>query len=327
MKRIALVRLTALGDIINTAIVLQLIKKYYPDAQIEWICEEAFAPILYDHPDLYAVHSVAIKRIKKEKNLSLLNETIHKLRSLEKYDLIIDMQGLLKSAITARFIGKNIHGYDRTSAREGVASLFYRTHSSIPYDENIIRRNCRLVAEALNIKFTDQNILDKKPLFSIGKRPNFLAINKPNIALVIGASWPSKIYPKEQYAVLCKMIDANFFVVWGSDTERKEADWIVAQSKNVSTAPKLSLSELTTFIGHMDLTIGSDTGPTHLAWALNRPSITLFGPTTPRMIYETAINIPVESNSIVDIHRIDKNDFSIQKISPATIADVAKGLL
>ncbi len=327
MKRIALVRLTALGDIINSVIVLQLIKKHYPDVQIEWICEEAFAPILFNHPGLHAVHTVAIKRIKKEKNFSLLKETIQKLRDLGTYDLIIDMQGLLKSAITARFIGKNIHGYDRASAREGIAALLYQTHSHIPYNENIIRRNCRLVAEALNFTVTDQDIRDKKPVFAIGQRPVFLSPDKPNIALVIGASWPSKIYPKEHYAALCKKLDAHFIILWGNETERKDASWIAAHAENAYLAPKLSLSELTAFIAHTDLTIGSDTGPTHLAWALNRPSITLFGPTTPRMIFETAINLAIESDSTVDINHIDKNDFSIRNIDLTKIAATAKELL
>jgi len=327
MKRIAIVRLSALGDIINSTIVLQLIKKHYPNVQIEWVCEEAFAPILLNHPDLHAVHTIALKRIKKEKNFTLLKATIHKLRSLGTYDLIIDMQGLLKSAVTARFIGRNIHGYDKESAREGIAALFYGSHSHISYNENIIRRNCRLVSEALNFPFNEQDIRDKKPAFAIGQRPGFLAENKPNIALVIGASWPSKIYPKAHYVSLCNMLSANIIVVWGSEAERIEADWIAEHADNASVAPKLSLSELTSFIAHTDLTIGSDTGPTHLAWALNRPSITLFGPTTPRMIYETPINLPIESDSVVDIDHIDKNDFSIQTIDPAIIAASAKELL
>jgi len=326
-QRIAIVRLSALGDIINSTVVLQFIKKHCHEAQIEWICEEAFAPLIQDHPDLHAVHTLSLKRLKKERSFSLLKRMITALRALGPYDSIIDMQGLLKSALTARLIGKNIHGYDRDSAREGIAAMFYQTHSHIGYSENIIRRNCMLVGQALDFTVSDQEILTKKATFPLGKRPHFLTKNMPNIALVIGASWPSKIYPKEQYAALCQMVNAHFLVLWGSEKEYEDAVWIAKHAANASVTPQLNLSELTSFIAHVDLSVGSDTGPTHLAWALNRPSITLFGPTSPRMIFETPINLAIESDSLVDITHIDKNDFSIRDIVPERIAKSMKGLL
>ena len=324
--RIALVRLSALGDIVNTTVVLQFIKKHYPDARIEWITEEVFASLLEDHPSLHAVHTVNIKRIKKEKSLPLLRETVKKLRSLGPYDLIIDMQGLLKSAITARLLGKNVHGYDWSSARESMASLFYRTGSHIPYAENIIRRNCTLVAEALNFAISDDEILNKRPALPRGVRPGFLP-QGTNVACVIGASWPSKQYPREQFARVCDLLGVNCILIWGSEQEHADALWIAEHSEYARVAPKLTLAKLRDLIAHVDLTIGNDTGPTHMAWALNRPSITLFGPTTPRMIFETPENIAIESGSRVDINRIDKNDFSIREIDPSIIADRAKELL
>ena len=77
----------------------------------------------------------------------------------------------------------------------------------------------------------------------------------------------------------------------------------------------------------MDLLIGNDTGPTHIAWAQNIASITLFGPTTKRMIYETAKNIAIKSDSNVNILKINKNDFSIQDIPYDLITKKAKELL
>jgi len=92
-------------------------------------------------------------------------------------------------------------------------------------------------------------------------------------------------------------------------------------------APKLSLQELIGAVEHCDLLSGNDTGPTHLAWAMNRPSIALFGPTNTRMIYATSINLACESASNVDIKKINKNDFSIQEIEVEEIATKAKLLL
>ncbi|WP_345974985.1 lipopolysaccharide heptosyltransferase I [Sulfurimonas sp. HSL3-7] len=326
--RIALVRLTALGDIINGTIVLQLIKKHYPNAQIEWFCEAAFAPVLEGHPDLLKVHAVPIKRIKKEKSLALLKATVSALKASGPFDKIIDMQGLIKSAVVARLIGKNIHGFDKASARESLASRFYATHSHIPYEENVIRRNIDVVAQALGFKVSDGEILAKQPCFASREKPAFLASGTKNIAFVIGASWPSKEYPKERFSELAlDLKEARCILIWGSEREREYANFIAKNAPNAVVAPKLSLAELRAVIEHCDLTIGNDTGPTHLAWAMNRPSITLFGPTNTRMIYETPINLACESDSKVDINKIDKNDFSIRTIPVEVIADKAKGLL
>jgi heptosyltransferase-1 len=89
----------------------------------------------------------------------------------------------------------------------------------------------------------------------------------------------------------------------------------------------MSLKELVDFIANCSLTIGNDTGPTHVAWAMNVPSITLFGPTNERMIYPTPINTFIKSPSTVDIFHINKNDFSIGEISPNTILQKAQELL
>jgi len=127
-KRIAIVRLSALGDIVNTAVVLQFIHKKFPHAKIEWITEEVFAPLLTNHPLISAVHTLNLKKLKREKSFSLLKKSFSALRSLGTFNLIIDIQGLLKSALVARLIGENVHGYDKDSAREGLASFFLQNH-------------------------------------------------------------------------------------------------------------------------------------------------------------------------------------------------------
>ncbi|MEN8147261.1 MAG: lipopolysaccharide heptosyltransferase I [Campylobacterota bacterium] len=326
--RIALVRLTALGDIINGTIVLQLIKKHYPNARIVWFCEEAFAPILQAHPDLENVYAVPIKRIKKEKDLTLLKETIRELKASGPFDKIIDMQGLIKSAVVARFIGKEVHGFDSASARESVASWLYKTSSNIPYEENVIRRNINVVADALEFNVSNDEILAKKPCFASQDKPAFLSSSTKNVAFIIGASWPSKEYPQDKFVELCFALESyNCLLIWGGEQEKEYADFIAERASNATIAPKLSLAELRAVVEHCDLTIGNDTGPTHLAWALNRPSITLFGPTNTRMIYETPINLACESDSSVDINKIDKQDFSIQTIPVDEIISKAKKLL
>lgn len=323
--KIAIVRLSALGDIVNTAVALQIIHSAYPNAQIDWIVEEAFAPVLDNHPQLHSVISIPIKKIKKEKNFSLLYTTIQKLRSLNQYDYIIDTQGLLKSGLVTYFLKGHKHGFDTASIRERAASWFYDTTSSIPYEQNVITRNVQVITEALNIPFDIQQIVHKEVIFPLQSRPDFLGTYA--IACVIGASWPSKCYPKEHFAAVCSALPYPSLLIWGSDAERQDAEWIAQHTPNAYVAPKMTLSELLNCIGHCVLTIGNDTGPTHMAWAMNRPSITLFGPTNERMIFPTPINIGIKSPSEVNILKINRHDFSIQNISPSLVIQKAKELL
>ena len=326
IKKIAIVRLSALGDIINSAVVLQFINKAYPDATIDWITEEVFAPLLQNHPLVQNVHTVNLKRLKKKGSFKLLKETIRQLRLLHGYDIVIDMQGLIKSAMVARLVGKSTHGFDKDSSRESLASFFYKTTSHISYQTNVVKRNCFIVGDASDFEINDAMILNKEAIFPT-KQHFGLRSDVKNIALVIGASWKSKIYPKELLAEVCQALNAEFYIVWGTQEEKEKAEWITQKSSNTTLAPKLPLNELVSFIASMDLLIGNDTGPTHIAWAQNIPSITLFGPTNERMIYETPQNIALNSPSKVNILKIDKNDFSIKDIPVKEIVNKAKELL
>ena len=327
VNKIAIVRLSALGDIVNSAIVLQFLHQHYPTMKIDWITEKSFAPLLQNHPYINKVHTVELKQLKKEKKLSLLKETVKYLCSLGPYDKIIDMQGLLKSSIVARLIGPNTHGFDKNSIRESAASFLYKTSSHISYDSNIIKRNCHLISDGLNFLIdekmiqTKENIFPSKP-FEFDGDPL-----RKNIAIVIGASWESKKYPKEKILELVNELNENCYIIWGNEEEKSDAQWISSNSDFAKVAPKFSLQELVSFISSCDLLIGNDTGPTHMAWAQNIPSITLFGPTNERMIFETSKNHAIHSPSKVDIFKINKNDFSIREIDVGIILNTAKELL
>jgi len=326
INHIAIVRLSALGDIVNSAVVLQFIAQFYPKAKIDWITEEVFSNLLQKHPLINNVVKVNLKKIKKEKDLTLLQETISMLKQTPNYDIVIDMQGLLKSALVAKFLGKTRHGFDKNSTRESLASFFYTSKSNIAYEENVIQRNTYVVADALDFQITREMLLEKKRIFPITKNFSFKK-NIKNIAFVIGASWESKIYPKENIAMICNSLKENCHIIWGNEDEKKVALWICENSQYAKVAPKLPLDELISYISRMDLLIGNDTGPTHMAWAQNIPSITLLGPTTTRMIYETPNNIGIKSSSKVNILKINKQDFSIKDIDVNIVIEKAKGLL
>ena len=107
--KIAIVKLSALGDIIHTMVSLQFIKNHYPDSYIDWIVDEQFKSILENNPHIRKIHTVSFKKAKTEKSIRLILKELKKIRALGKYDLVIDTQGLMKSAIVRRVISaKNI---------------------------------------------------------------------------------------------------------------------------------------------------------------------------------------------------------------------------
>ncbi|WP_152054973.1 lipopolysaccharide heptosyltransferase I [Aliarcobacter butzleri] len=331
MKRIAIIKLSAMGDIIHAMVALQYIKRKYPNLQIDWFVESTFAPILENNPDINQIIKLDLKSIKKDKK-EIINQ-IKLIKKYEKnsYDLVIDAQGLIKSAIVSFFLGKNRVGFSKNSTREKLASFFYTKRVDIAYDKNAIERNVKILSQALNFEITKDDILNKKP-FLFYKNENeviyeYLNKDKKNVLFVIGASWPSKMYSKEKFAKIINNLDENCLITWGNESEKDIADFIANISK-AKVLPKLDLNSLKAIMSKVDLVIGNDTGPTHMAWALNIPSITLFGNTPGyRNTYITNINKIIESKSIVNPFKLDRNDFSIKEIDENEIINTAKGLL
>ena len=329
--KIAIVRLSALGDIIHAMIVLQFIKKYHQEAMIDWVVEEGFIGVLENNPHINNIHKVNLQKAKQSKSLYLIWKEFQKIFKIGKYDLVIDMQGLIKSALVSRMIPSIITlGFDQSSARESLAAKFYNQTYKIDYAENIIKRNIALVSQALDLPIDQVDILNKQPFLYSSKKYTFNTISntKKNILLIPGASYPSKCYPAEKFAQLTIQIDANFLIIWGNETEKVIAEEIKDLSPNIHILEKLSVDGLLSLIAQVDLVIGSDTGPTHMAWALNIPSITLFGPTPGyRVTYITNINKFIESDSVVNPNKIRKDDFSIKTIKVSEISNLVQELL
>ena len=328
--KIAIVKLSAMGDIIHAMVALQYIKEAQPNIQIDWIVEQGFKQVLEHNPHIDNILSVNLKAIKKDK-LALFKE-IKKVKSYAKnnYDLVIDAQGLLKSAITAKLLGKNIAGFSKNSIREGVASYFYGRKVQIAYDANTIDRNAKVMSEPLDIKINSQMILDKKAFLFYEEEnmlDEYLSKEKKNIIFVIGSTWESRNYPKEKFLEVANHLKENMLVAWGNDEEREKALWLEANSSYIRALPKINLNALKAIISKSDLLIGNDTGPTHMAWGLNVPSITIFGPTPVNRVYQTPINKTIKSKSEVNHYKLDKNDFSITKIPSHKVILMARELL
>ena len=331
MEKVAIIKLSAMGDIIHSMVALEFIKKYYPSIKIDWFVEDAFSQVLEYNPNINKIIKLNLKSIKKSKKNIFSQISFIKAFKEENYDLIIDAQGLIKSALVARILGKNIVGFCKNSTRERFASFFYTKKVSIAYDKNVIERNCFLISKALNFDISTEDILNKKP-FLFFKSENkvvydFLSKDKKNVLLIVGASWKSKMYSKEKFAKIASNIDENFIIAWGNEEEKSIASFI-SDNSSAKVLPKIDLNSLKALVSKVDLVIGNDTGPTHMAWALNTPSITIFGNTPDyRNTYLTNINRTVKSKSFVNPFKLNKEDFSINEINEQEIIKIAKELL
>ncbi len=329
--KIAIVKLSALGDIVHAMVALQFIKQAYPECRIDWLVESGFSAVLEDNPHIDQILPIDLKALKRNKRLFFQQLSLLRQYADKHYDCVIDAQGLLKSAICARLLASQTAGFDRDSIREKAASLFYRNRIAYPYDANTIDRNVAVIGLPLEVEITPQQIREKKPFLYYSEEDadlqNFFSSDKPNVVFVIGSTWPSRNYPKQKYLKVIETLDANSLISWGNEQEKQSADWIAERCAKAKVLKKIDLKQLKFVLAKADLVIGNDTGPTHMAWGLNRPSITLFGPTPVSRVYQTTINKVLKSPSTVNPFKLNKNDFSINEIPEQSIIDLALTLL
>ena len=323
---------------------IQFIRKHIANAHISWFCDARFEQIARLLAGVDEVVALPLKDKKFLKSFEILRQ------KQGQFDIIIDLQGLLKSALVSRSLGKNIFGFDRFSAKEGLASIFYTHKYSCNYDKNIILRNLELCSFALNFSFDEKEILTKEPCFlkksripsENSKIPNaeFGIPNKnsripnknsriPNRKILIApfASESSKCYAHFASVIKGAKEFAQCFLVAGSEPEREKATKL-ASSGATLLAP-LDLAQILEFMDTCDLIIGNDSGITHLAWAQNYATITLFGNRSgARNAFATPKNLIIQATPKheIDAFHIDKSDFCINDIDPAQIIAKAKGL-
>ncbi|GAA7681053.1 lipopolysaccharide heptosyltransferase I [Helicobacter pylori] len=331
--KIAIVRLSALGDIIVSAVFLALIKERFTNAQIEWFVDERFGAILEHSPYIDKLHPIALKSVLTTFNPLKIFKLFKSLRAYE-YDIVIDMQGLIKSALITQMLKapKKV-GFDCASAREGLSAFFYSQKVSIAYNEPVLKRNFTLLSHALNLpkKEISEGLSSRSKVFSYQDSPKVDALNlnenKLKILFVLETSKLNKTYPIERFKELALMLE-NFQIclLWHADEGKATALYGALKNQcDVLLLPKLTLNEVKALLFKMDLIIGGDTGITHLAWALQKPSITLYGNTPmERFKLESPINVSLTGNSNANYH---KKDFSIQNIEPKKIKECVLNIL
>ncbi|ADV46640.1 lipopolysaccharide heptosyltransferase I [Nitratifractor salsuginis] len=331
--KIALVRLTAMGDVIHTAASVQFIKAALPQCELTWFVEEKFAPILEHNPQIDRIVALNLHSLKKGASLRKIKALAGTVRSSGPLDSVIDVQGLVKSAVVGRLAGRDLHGLDHRSAREGVASLLYRHRHRVDCAGIAPMRFASLIAQSLGIEISREMMAGKKPYLFFDPEKDqsridtFFKAGQPNLLIITGASLPSKTYPTEGWIEVIRELEGvNILLVAGSTDERREAEKI-AEATTARLLPPLDLDGLKYAVSRAEVLLGGDTGPSHIAWAMNRPSILLFGSTPPTMMFETERNIAITSGADVHPCRFDKNDRSIANIPPGKILGALERML
>lgn len=286
--RILLVKTSSLGDVIHNLPVVNDILQHYPDAHIDWLVEESFADITRLHPGVNQVFTVAIRRWRKQLLKCATWRQIRALKhalSAHQYDLIIDTQGLIKSALLSCLADGVRHGYDAASIREPIASRCYQHVHHISYQQHAVIRNRTLVAHTLGYALPT-NAPDYGIHASNVQLPNEVNITSPFVIGLHGTSRDSKLWDEANWIALGQQLQTQgvrLILPWSNLAEQQRAQRIQSQLTLAKVLPKLSIHQLAGVICQAKAAIGVDTGLSHLAAALNIPTVAIYTDTNPTL--------------------------------------------
>ncbi len=282
MKRILLVKTSSLGDVIHNLPVVSDILTAHPGAEIHWAVEESFAAIPRLHDGVERVLPVAIRRWRagwwRPDTRREIADLARALRS-EPYDIVIDTQGLLKSAlVTWRARGTRC-GLDFASARELLA-LFYDRTFPVPWTLHAVERNRSLAAQALG--YAARGAVDYGIRAPAARFP-WLPAGRYAV-LVHATSAAGKLWAEDNWIVLGARLDSRnvrSVLPWGGGLERARSERLAAAIPNAVVPPPLVLEEAASLLAGAAAVAGVDTGLTHLAGALKVPTAGIYGATDP----------------------------------------------
>jgi heptosyltransferase-1 len=285
LKRIAIIRLSSLGDIVHALPAFSALRRGFPEASISWIAEPAGAALLENFPGIDQVLTFDLKsRRGFPAKVLYLARFVHRWRG--QFDLVFDFQGLIKSALLTFLLGGSRLGFGRRNAREPLAAFFYsRRASYFPEDRHVIHKNLHLLS-LVGISET-KVIYPRKEWSASPPLAVFLEKNglrdKNWIILNVGGGWPSKILDNTQWLQIAAgvKIDHPVVMLWGNEKERNAAEWVAGQG-GILLAPFMNFSDLIYFISRAKLIISGDTLALHLADMTRTPAVGIFGPTSPR---------------------------------------------
>ena len=291
--RILIIKMSSMGDIIHTFPAVMDLKKNIPEMQIDWLVDANFVDVLKLHKYsksnvIDKIIAIPLRKIKKNILLNILDfKFLYFLKQLrnQKYDLVIDAQGLIKSAIIAKFVDtKKIFGFDFNSCRESLASIFYQHKIAIGRNLHAIFRARQLFAKSLNYDILEMQDID----FGIDRHdfPKLHELSSKNvnnyIVFLHGTTWETKRWNLEYWQKLANLIAKKNIpiVVMTSNPEEYQFASQLINKSNITILNNLTIEQVASVLSNAIVTIAVDTGLAHLAGAINVPVIGIYGSTS-----------------------------------------------
>ncbi len=274
-----------MGDVVHALPLAVDIAHALPAAHIDWLCEEAFAAIPAMSRHVAGVHRVALRRWRKRPFDPAVWREVRIAKSALRdahYDLVLDVQGLAKSAWLARWSGAPVTGFDSSTAREGIAAHFYQRRFEVPRSLHAIERCRRLGAAALGYSITGA------PRFGIGLNVEPGSGNDaPMAVLLVNASRATKLWHEERWIAVERWLAHQGMasvLFCGSAQERSRSESLAARMQRAEVSPPAPLATIASALATASTVIGLDTGLTHLAAALGRPTVGIFCDYDPALV-------------------------------------------
>jgi lipopolysaccharide heptosyltransferase I len=280
MADILFIKTSSLGDVIHHMPAVTEARKQRPGDKFTWLVEEAFAPLAALHPAVNEVIPVAWRRWRKSLYApATLGEIAHSLRDIraQRYDDIVDSQGLLRSGVIARLAHGRRHGYDSSSIREPLAAMFYDVRHNVGRDLHAIERN--RILSGLALGYRPQGTPD----FGLD-RARFAAPNGRYAVLLHATARPGKEWPEADWIALGKALgrrDLDLVLPWGTEFERTRSERIAARLARARVPARAPLDEVARLVAGAEFVVGVDTGLLHLAAALGVPLVAIFAGSKP----------------------------------------------
>lgn len=282
--KVLIIKTTSLGDIIHTLPALTDAGKAIPGIQFDWVVEQPFAEIPAWHPLVHKVIPVAVRHWRKRPLQTWRSAEWRQFYTLlrsTQYDVVIDAQGLVKSALLTCLARGKRAGLNFQSAKESVASLFYHQTYAVDPKQHAVTRVRQLFALALG--YTRPATAPTYGLDSC-RLPLPAQEYHRYVVFLHGTTWTTKHWPEEYWHQLAQqVVDAGYQLLlpWGNDIERQRAERITNNLVNGRVLPKMTLLEIAGILSRAKAIVAVDTGLGHLAAALNVPTVNLYGPTNP----------------------------------------------
>lgn len=287
--RVLIVKLSSMGDLIQALPALTDASRALPEAQFDWVVDEAFAEIPGWHPAVANTIISAHRRWRKQPLHYWRNaEVPHFLKRLRatRYDRVIDSQTNIKSAVVTALARGEKYGPDKHSVRERGAHLAYHHRFPVNTRQLAIWRWREMYSRVLDYPMPDTAID-----FGLADRqwpePDFAVPPEPYLICVTNASWSNKRWPDSHWARLLALAgDCGYRVLlpWGSAAEQQQALDLAAPFAHCEVLPRLPLTDLASLMRGSAGAVCNDTGLAHIAACLDTPVVAVYGPTDPNLI-------------------------------------------